>query len=198
MCVYRIARLPGDGIGPEVVEQAWRVLRAAEAVEGGFHLEADSLPAGAAAYLSDGDPLPAGTLAGCRAADAILLGAMGLPHVRYPDGTELVPQITLRTELDLYAGLRPIKGFAGTPSSSPRMARRRTSRGKGSQTRWPPSCPPRSCSAGWRSGTGMPRRPAQPSASKTPWRGAWRPATCAVRIWAAHCPRARSATARAR
>jgi 3-isopropylmalate dehydrogenase len=55
-----------------------------------------------------------------RAADAILLGACGLPDVRYPDGTEVVPQIELRSLLDLYAGIRPIRGLPGIP---PTLAR---------------------------------------------------------------------------
>ncbi len=51
-----------------------------------------------------------------RCADAILFGATGLPNVRYPDGTEIAPQITLRFALDLYAGVRPIRLFPGVPS----------------------------------------------------------------------------------
>jgi 3-isopropylmalate dehydrogenase len=50
-----------------------------------------------------------------RGADAILFGAMGLPTVRYPDGTEIAPQLELRDELDLYAGVRPIRAIAGVP-----------------------------------------------------------------------------------
>ena len=49
---------------------------------------------------------------GCRRADAVLLGAMGLPHVRWPDGTEMRPQVDLRFQLDLYAGVRPIYLYA--------------------------------------------------------------------------------------
>src|SRR5205807_1454100 len=49
-------------------------------------------------------------------ADAILLGACGLPGVRYPDGTEIIPQVTLRIVLDLYAGLRPARRLDGVPS----------------------------------------------------------------------------------
>jgi 3-isopropylmalate dehydrogenase len=72
-----------------------------------FHCEEFSV--GAAEYLRHGDPLPAKALEACRAADAVLLGAMGLPTVRWPDGRELTPQIDLREQLDLYAGPRPIR-----------------------------------------------------------------------------------------
>ncbi len=64
-------------------------------------------------YQETGTDLPAGTLAACREADAVLLGAMGHPDIRKADGTELTPQVTLRVLLDLYAGVRPCKLYAG-------------------------------------------------------------------------------------
>jgi 3-isopropylmalate dehydrogenase len=104
-----MAVLPGDGIGPEVISATVAVLKVLEGkltnVRFAFHEHA----AGAAEYLRHGDPLPAETLAACSQADAVLLGAMGLPSVRWPDGRELTPQIDLREQLDLYAGLRPIR-----------------------------------------------------------------------------------------
>src|SRR3546814_17610628 len=66
--------------------------------------EARRHAAGAQHYLESGDALPEATLAACRAADAILFGAMGLPHVRGADGTEIIPQLDIRFALDLYAG----------------------------------------------------------------------------------------------
>ncbi len=72
-------------------------------------------PAGAQHYVDSGDALPKTTLDACRAADAILFGAMGLPHVRAKDGTEIIPQLDIRFALDLYAGVRPIRSFAGLP-----------------------------------------------------------------------------------
>lgn len=72
--------------------------------------------AGAALWQRTGEELPKETLELCRRADAILFGATGLPNVRYPDGTEIAPQITLRFTLDLYAGVRPIKLYPGVPS----------------------------------------------------------------------------------
>ncbi len=100
---YQIAVLKGDGIGPEVVDETLKVLQAT-----GVALSFQEYPCGAGCYLEQGDPLPADTLAACRQADAVLLGAMGLPDVRWPDGTELRPQVDLRFKLDLYAGVRPI------------------------------------------------------------------------------------------
>src|SRR5689334_3043805 len=108
MQIYQIAVLPGDGIGPDVIAEGVRVLRAVESKLNAVRFELAEHPAGAAEYLRNGDPLPAATMASCRSADAILLGAMGLPDVRWPDGKEMAPQLDLREKLDLYAGIRPI------------------------------------------------------------------------------------------
>jgi 3-isopropylmalate dehydrogenase len=114
---YRIAVIPGDGIGTEVIAEGVRALRRAEEVVGGFRLLFETLEAGAGCYLRTGEALPEETLERARAADAILLGACGLPDVRYPDGTEMVPQVELRTRLDLYAGIRPARLLPGVPSA---------------------------------------------------------------------------------
>ncbi|WP_295856869.1 isocitrate/isopropylmalate dehydrogenase family protein [uncultured Xylophilus sp.] len=112
---HRIAVLAGDGIGPEVMQAAEAVLQAvSQRIGTGFALE--WLPAGAQHYLDSGDALPEATLRACEAADAILFGAMGLPHVRGADGTEIIPQLDLRMHFDLYAGVRPIRTFAGLPT----------------------------------------------------------------------------------
>jgi 3-isopropylmalate dehydrogenase len=116
MRTYQIAVVAGDGIGPEVIASAVEVLDAACRVESGFALEWIDAPAGAGTYRKCGEALPGSTLSACRAADAILLGACGLPDVRYPDGTEIIPQVTLRIALDLYAGIRPAKNLAGVPT----------------------------------------------------------------------------------
>ena len=71
---------------------------------GSFSLEFQPVPAGAGHYRETGESLPAASLDTARAADAILLSAMGLPEVRYPDGTEISPQIELRMKLGLFAG----------------------------------------------------------------------------------------------
>ncbi len=100
----RIAVLPGDGVGSDVIAEAIGVL---DAVADGFSLEYTEFSVGAGEYLRNGDPLPPSTLDAIRAYDAILLGAMGLPDVRWPDGTEMTPQLDIREQLDLYCGLRP-------------------------------------------------------------------------------------------
>jgi 3-isopropylmalate dehydrogenase len=97
-----IACLPGDGIGPEVLAQAVRVLERLP-----VDVETVELPFGGAAIDATGDPLPAETLEACRAAEAVLLGAVGGPKW---DGGAARPEaglLALRKELDVYANLRP-------------------------------------------------------------------------------------------
>ena len=113
--VLDIAVLPGDGIGREVMVACLEVLRGAEAACGGPHLRYAAHNAGAEYYAESGDALPAATLEACRRADATLFGAMGWPGIRYPDGTEIIPQLDLRMALGLYAGVRPIRWFPGLP-----------------------------------------------------------------------------------
>lgn len=116
MPTFQVAVLSGDGIGPDVISEALKALDAAVAKVDGLRLEYTHYVAGAGEYLLHGDPLPPATLEGCRAADAILLGAMGLPGVRWASGTEMTPQIDIREELDLYAGVRPIYLYHGQHS----------------------------------------------------------------------------------
>ena len=111
---YSIAVLPGDGIGKEVAAAALAVL-AVLAPKLGRSFACDEHPAGAQHYVDTGESLPESTLAACRRADAILFGAMGLPHVRSDDGTEIIPQLDIRFALDLYAGVRPIRTWPGLP-----------------------------------------------------------------------------------
>jgi len=110
-----IAVLPGDGIGREVMDACLELLAAAEKASGGPRLNLTKHNAGAQYYQESGDALPAATLEACRKADAILFGAMGWPDVRFPDGTEIIPQLDLRMAFDLYAGVRPIRWFPGCP-----------------------------------------------------------------------------------
>ena len=72
---------------------------------------------------------------GARAADAILLGAMGLPAVRYPDGTEVAPQLDFRERFQLYAGVRPIRVLRGRAHAARRSARARRSIASSSASR---------------------------------------------------------------
>ena len=110
MKTVRIALLPGDGIGPDVVAEAVRVLDAVQA-RAGLTLEYEQMAVGANEYLRGGDPMPPAVFERLREFDAILLGAMGLPGVRWPTGVEMTPQLDLRERLDLYCGLRPIYLF---------------------------------------------------------------------------------------
>lgn len=119
---FNIAVFEGDGIGPEITQpccdlmhQACKIASAANPEES-IELEMNMLPAGAKAYQELGEALPQASIDAARNADAILLSAMGDPEVRYPDGTELTPQIDLRFELELYAGIRPIRSIPGVPS----------------------------------------------------------------------------------
>jgi len=114
---YRVAVLPGDGIGPEVTAEAVKVLQAVESRLHDASFELCEFRAGASEYLRSGDPLPSETFEGSKQCDAILLGAMGLPEVRWPDGKEMAPQLDLREQLDLYCGLRPIRLYH--PDHSP-------------------------------------------------------------------------------
>jgi 3-isopropylmalate dehydrogenase len=110
-----IAVFPGDGIGVEVTEAALGVLREAERRVGGFHCGYEKLAAGAFCYRDTGESLPKASVDRAERADAIFLGACGWPDIRYPDGTEIRPQVELRFLFDLYAGVRPIRYFPGIP-----------------------------------------------------------------------------------
>jgi 3-isopropylmalate dehydrogenase len=107
----KIAVLPGDGIGPEVTEAALGVLQATQPCCKGLDLSFEEFSVGAGEYLARGNPLPEETLIRLREFDAILLGAMGIPGVRWPSGIEMTPQIDIRERLDLYCGVRPIYLF---------------------------------------------------------------------------------------
>ena len=111
----RIAVMPGDGIGEEIMVPCVKLLDQLASKVGGFSFGYDEIESGAGLYQRTGEALPQSALDGARAADAILLGAMGLPNVRYPDGREIVPQIDIREELGLYAGVRPVRTFPGLP-----------------------------------------------------------------------------------
>ena len=112
---FHIAVLAGDGIGPEVMAPALEVLRKIEH-KSGLSFRFTEAPAGANNYLATGKSMPDSTIKLCEEADAILLGACGLPSVRYPDNTEIAPQIELRFIFDLYAGVRPARLIPGVPS----------------------------------------------------------------------------------
>ncbi len=104
-----IAVFEGDGIGPEIMAPTVALLQRMAQASGAYDLVFSVLPAGAAHYAATGKSLPATSLDAARKSDAILLSAMGLPDVRYPDGTEISPQIELRKAFDLFAGVRPVR-----------------------------------------------------------------------------------------
>ncbi len=100
----KVVLLPGDGIGPEVAAAATRVL-----AELPVELTVEEHLFGGAAIHATGDPLPAETLAAAKAADAVLLAAVGAPEF---DGADVRPEqglIRLRAELDVYTNLRPAR-----------------------------------------------------------------------------------------
>ncbi|MDB5679963.1 3-isopropylmalate dehydrogenase [Sphingomonas bacterium] len=111
-----IALLPGDGIGPEVVAEARRVLDALA-----LDLTFEEAPVGGAAYLVAGNPLPSATLALAKRADAILFGAVGDPQFEALE-RRLRPEaaiLGLRRELGLFANLRPATLTPGLEDASP-------------------------------------------------------------------------------
>ncbi len=112
---FRIVTLPGDGIGIEVMRACLATLEALQQRVGGFRLRYEEHPGGAQHYADTGVAFPDASMRASTEADAILFGAMGLPHVRYPDGTEIAPQLDLRDVLELYAGVRPIRAIPGAP-----------------------------------------------------------------------------------
>jgi 3-isopropylmalate dehydrogenase len=119
---FRIAVLPGDGIGIEVMDACLAVLDVLQSRFGHIAFNFRRLPGGAGTYRDTGVALPDSSMAEAKQADVILFGAMGLPNIRYPDGTEIAPQVTLRFGLDLYAGVRPVKAIrgVGVPLVDPR------------------------------------------------------------------------------
>jgi 3-isopropylmalate dehydrogenase len=110
---YRIVVLPGDGIGVEVMDACLAVLGPL-AARCGLALRYERHRGGAQLYRETGSDFPDAARRACEQCDAILFGAMGLPDVRYPDGTEIAPHLRLRIDLDLYAALRPVRALPGT------------------------------------------------------------------------------------
>ena len=114
----KIAVLPGDGIGPEIVAQAVNVLK--RLAQDGMKVEMEQAPIGGAGYDAAGDPLPEATLALAKASDAVLLGAVGgpqydaLPRDKRPERGLL----RIRKEMNLFANLRPALLYPELASAS--------------------------------------------------------------------------------
>ncbi|MBF7074829.1 3-isopropylmalate dehydrogenase [Glaciecola sp. MH2013] len=121
MATYHIAVLPGDGIGPEVMKQANRVLDAV-CDKYNITLMRNTYPVGGYAIDHHGEALPPETLVGCEKADAILFGSIGgpkwdsLPLEKRPERAAL---LTLRSHFDLFSNLRPAKIYEGLAHLSP-------------------------------------------------------------------------------
>jgi 3-isopropylmalate dehydrogenase len=115
-----IAVLPGDGIGPEVTAGAVAVLKSV-AAKGGHTFTFSEYPMGGIAIDTHGDPLPPATLAACKAADAVLLGAVGGPKWSDPNAKVRPEQglLGLRAALGVYANLRPVRVHPKLASLSP-------------------------------------------------------------------------------
>lgn len=108
---YKIAVLPGDGTGPEVTNEALKVMDALAAVDG-FKIERETFDFGGDRYLATGEVLPASAVSDLQKFDAILLGAIGHPDVK-PGILEKGILLQLRFDLDQYINLRPVKLFPG-------------------------------------------------------------------------------------
>lgn len=119
-----IALIKGDGIGIDVAEAAIAVAQAATARVGGCGLDIAETMAGARYYAETGHDIEPGGEARVGEADAIFLGAIGLPAIRAPDGTEIAPHLRLRDRYGLYAGVRPVKAYPNAPQrlADPRAA----------------------------------------------------------------------------
>ena len=114
MKTYQIAVIPGDGIGPEVMREAVKVLNAVSALDGGFCLEFTEYSWGCEYYLKTGEMMPDDGLDQLKSSDAILLGAVGYPGV--PDHISLRNLLLkLRRGFDQYVNLRPVKLLEGAP-----------------------------------------------------------------------------------
>lgn len=119
----RISVIKGDGVGVDVTDAALTVAETALARTGG-RLELQQVQAGAAYFAESGQDIEPGGEEVAGQADAMFLGAIGLPAVRHPDGTEVSPHLRLRDIYELYAGVRPVKAFPNAPQrlADPRAA----------------------------------------------------------------------------
>jgi 3-isopropylmalate dehydrogenase len=112
---FQVAVLKGDGIGIDVTEATLEIVEAAQNRVGGFSLEHNYIAAGAGYYKETGLDIAEGGEEAAGSADAIFLGAIGLPAVRYDDGTEISPHLRLRDLFQLYAGVRPVRAYPNAP-----------------------------------------------------------------------------------
>lgn len=111
----KIALIKGDGIGKDVAQAAIAVTQAATTRIGECDVAIEEIMAGAEYFLETGQDIEPGGEEKAGNADAIFLGAIGLPSVRQPDGTEISPHLRLRDRYGLYAGVRPVKAYPNAP-----------------------------------------------------------------------------------
>jgi len=119
-----VAVIAGDGIGIDVTKAALACVDAAVTASGAPALNYKEVAAGAGYFAETGQDIEPGGEDRCAAADAIFLGAIGLPSIRHEDGTEISPHLRLRDRFGLYAGVRPVKAYPNAPQrlADPRAA----------------------------------------------------------------------------
>ena len=120
----KVSLIKGDGIGIDVSDATIAVIDAAKKVIGGFEIDYQEILAGAGYYKEHGIDIEPGGEEKAGQADAIFLGAIGLPAIRHDDGTEISPHLRIRDIYGLYAGVRPVKAYPNAPQrlADPRAA----------------------------------------------------------------------------
>jgi 3-isopropylmalate dehydrogenase len=111
----QIALIKGDGIGVDVSEAALAIVDAALGKASHLSIDYQEIAAGAGYFRETGRDIETGGEEAAGRADAIFLGAIGLPAIRHPDGTEISPHLRLRDIYQLYAGVRPVRAYPNAP-----------------------------------------------------------------------------------
>ena len=119
-----VALIKGDGIGVDVTDATTAIVDAAVRKAGAAPLAYAEITAGAGYFAEHGVDIEPGGEARAGEADAIFLGAIGMPSIRHEDGTEIAPHLRLRDRYGLYAGVRPVKAYPNAPQrlADPRAA----------------------------------------------------------------------------
>ena len=112
---FQVAVIKGDGIGVDVTDATIAVIKSTQHHVSGFSLEYNYINAGAGYYSETGLDIEMDGEQAAGRADAIFLGAIGLPAIRYEDGTEISPHLRLRDRFQLYAGVRPVRAYPNAP-----------------------------------------------------------------------------------
>lgn len=110
-----VAVIRGDGIGVDVTDATLEICQKALAAVDLPLFDRDDIQAGAGYFQQTGQDIEPGGEERAGQSDAILLGAIGLPSVRYADGTEISPHLRLRDRYQLYAGIRPVRAYPNAP-----------------------------------------------------------------------------------